>query len=117
MAQSSPASARGYRRVRRALVTSPFLSRVTSYLPSTSVVVGTRWSSSTSRVTFHSRPSFSTPVTASTGRPIRSCTCCAASSAISRSGGYWLERFPPEELPPDRDDDPRFDLPPDLDDP
>ena len=36
MAQSSPASARGYRRVRRALVTSPFLSRVTSYLPSTS---------------------------------------------------------------------------------
>src|SRR3954468_836509 len=43
-----------------------------------------RDSSTTSTVTFQSVPSFSMPVTASTGRPISSCTCSTASITTSR---------------------------------
>src|SRR3954447_15232287 len=42
-------------------------------------------SSTTSTVTFQSVPSFSMPVTASTGRPISSCTCSTASITTSRA--------------------------------
>src|SRR5689334_7464151 len=68
-----------------------------------SVVVGTRSSSSTSRVTTHSLPSRSIPVIDSTGRPIRSWTCSTALSAISRVDGPELELREPE------DDEPFFD--------
>src|SRR3954463_12849326 len=44
-----------------------------------------RDSSTTSTVTVQSVPSFSMPVTASTGRPISSCTCSTASITTSRA--------------------------------
>src|SRR5215210_4141431 len=100
--------------MRRALVTSPSLSSVTSYLPSTSVVLGMRSSSTTSRVTVHSLPFFSIPVTASTGRPISSCTCCIAPITTSRGERLAFERelLLPEELCLDFEDPPL-----ELDDP
>src|SRR3954453_17731737 len=99
-------------------ISSPSLSSLTSYWPSTSVVAGTRSSSSPSNDTIHSSSSRSTPVIDSTVRPIRSCTCSTAPSAISRVDGpesrdrdedellFDLPDFDPDEL--------LFDLP-DLD--
>src|SRR4051794_31368342 len=85
-----------------------------------SVVFGIRASSTTSTVTVHSLPFFSIPVTASTGRPISSSTCCVASITTSRGERLLLRELsllreldllllPPERdlllLPPERDFD------------
>src|SRR6188472_16068 len=68
-----------------------------------------RSSSTTSRVTLHSLPSFSIPVTPSIGRPISSWTCRIAPITISlgeRSSLELLPRLLPEDRCCDFDDEP-----------